>query len=367
MDFNRGLMNIKQYVGGKPKKEAQQRYNIKNPVKLNSNENVLGSSPRALTIARENVKHANLYPEASNMELRSRIAELFDVGLENCFVGNGADEVIYYIAMTLINDGDEVIIPQITFPIYEIAFRIMRAKIVESRMVNLMIDTDDIVGKITGHTKVVCLCNPNNPTGHALPKKKLHSFIEKIPRNVLILMDEAYVEFADQEESPDTISMFKDGYENLFITRTLSKIYGLAGLRVGYGIGDERIVANMNRIKLPFNISIISQNAALGALEDREFMKKTVVMIKEGKNFIYDSLKELELDYVPSSTNFILVDIQQDADLVTEKLMQAGVLVRSAKSYGIPNHIRVTVGTPDQNRRFIDALKGIRKKASRPS
>ncbi|UCB46172.1 MAG: histidinol-phosphate transaminase [Spirochaetota bacterium] len=359
MEFNRGLKDLKPYVGGKPKKEAQDRYNIKEPVKLNSNENVLGSSPLALAIAKKNVEYANLYPEASNIELRTKIAEVFDVNPENCFVGNGADEVIYYVAMTIINDKDEVIIPKITFPIYEIAFRIMRAKIVYSRMTNLAIDTDDIVRKISKRTKVLCLCNPNNPTGHALPKKEVYSFIEKIPHNVLILMDEAYMEFAEQDESADTISQFKEGHKNLFIIKTLSKIYGLAGLRVGYGIGDEGIIEHMNRIKLPFNISIVSQNAALGALEDSMFLKKTVDITKEGKSFIYRGLEELGLGYIPSSTNFILIDTKRDADIVTEELMREGVLVRSAKNYGIPRHIRVTVGTAEQNKKFIKALKKI--------
>jgi histidinol-phosphate aminotransferase len=172
-------------------------------------------------------------------------------------------------------------------------------------------------------------------------------------------MDEAYMEFADEEKSADTISRFKEGHKNLFITKTLSKIYGLAGLRVGYGIGDEGIVEHINRIKLPFNIGIISQNAAIGALEDSEFMKKTVDTTREGKTLIYSGLEELGLEFISSSTNFILIDTKRDADLMTDELMREGVLVRSAKNYGIPKHIRVTVGTAKQNKKFIESLKGI--------
>lgn len=359
--FNRGIKDIKPYIGGKQKREAQELYAVEDPAKLSSNENPLGVSPEALRLAEKSLPGSNVYPDGANLDLRENIADKFGVLPENVFVGNGADEVIYYTAMVLTNDGDEVVIPEITFPIYEIAFRIMRAEIVKSSMRELKIDLDDILRRITPRTKAVCLCNPNNPTGHAIESDEIYSFIGKVPHGVLILMDEAYCEFASPERFPDSVAMLKKGQKNLLITRTFSKVYGLAGFRVGYGIGDPELIELMHRIKLPFNISLVSQNAALGALEDRKFLERTLENTKTGKAFIYSALDELGLQYTVSSTNFIFIDTGLDGDLVTEKLMRHGVIVRSAKNYGTPTHIRITVGTKPQNERLVEALKAIFK------
>ena len=357
--MNSGLRDIKPYVGGKHREEAKEKYRIEEPVKMSSNENPLGVSPRALEEAHGMLPGANVYPEGSNRLLREAIAGVHDISPETVMFGNGADEIIYYLAMGLINDGDEVIIPRLTFPIYEIACRMMRAAIVYSGMRGLIIDTDDISKRLTDKTKLIALCNPNNPTGHALHRDDVYRFIDTVPRNVLIIMDEAYAEFADPDLFPESVAKFREGHDNLFIIKTLSKAYGLAGFRVGYGIGDARIVELMNRIKLPFNISIVSQHAALGALQDDAFIQRTIENTRKGREEIYEALGRLGLSYVESSTNFILIDTGRDGDLVTEELMRRGVIVRSAKNYGTPTSIRVTVGTPEQNHRFIEALEEI--------
>jgi histidinol-phosphate aminotransferase len=357
--MNRGLAEITPYVGGTHKEDAIRKYGVKDPVKLSSNENALGVSPAAVESAEGALLNGNIYPEGSNRALRETIAGKFDLDPENIFVGNGADEIIYYTAMSLINDGDEVIIPALTFPIYTIAFRTMRATIVTSSMKGLSINTADILDRITDKTKVIALCNPNNPTGHALGREEVHRFVERVPKEVLILMDEAYMDFAEQETFPDSISLFKQGADNLSIVRTLSKAYGIAGFRVGYGIADPGLTALMNRIKLPFNVSIVSQAAALGALSDDEFLFRTIENTKEGRMMIYSAMKELGLEFVESSSNFILIHTGTDGNAVTEELMKRGVIVRSARNYGLPGSIRVTVGTRDQNDRFIRAMKDI--------
>ena len=351
---NRGLHGIKPYVGGKPREEVARLYGVKEPLKMNSNENPLGVSPRALAAAKNALPGSNVYPEGSSREVRQALAKKHGVRPEEIIVGNGADEIIYYIAMSFVNDGDEAVIPRITFPIYEIAFRVMRASIVTSGMRGLEIDLDDMRRRITPRTKAVCVCNPNNPTGHVLPAEEVERFIEGVPGSVLILMDEAYGDFAP--DFPDTVSLFKKGRRNLLVIRTLSKAYGMAGFRVGYGIADERAVAVMNKIKLPFNVSLVSQTAAVGALEDGEFLMKTLQVAAEGRDRICASLDGMGLSYVKSGTNFVLVDTGRDGDLVTEGLMKRGVIVRSAKMYGTPTSIRVTVGTGQQNARFIGAL-----------
>lgn len=360
MRYNSGLDGIKQYVGGKQKKDAQTFFDGE-PVKMSSNENPLGVSPTALRFAAESLPESNIYPDGANLELRKGIAALFGIGPQNVIVGNGADEVIYYAAMAVTNDGDEVVIPRITFPIYEIAFRIMRAKIVYSEMKDCYIDLQDVLDKITRRTRVVCICNPNNPTGHALLHDDIYRFIEAVGPDVLILMDEAYSEFADGETFPDTVSRLKEGRENLFITRTFSKIYGLAGFRVGYGIGGRELIERLHRIKLPFNISLAAQHAALGALQDDDFISETLSTTRDGRKLIYAALDKLGLRYIESSTNFIFIDTGKDGDLVADELMKRGVIVRSAKNYGTPTHIRVTVGTKEQNLRFTDALASVLK------
>jgi histidinol-phosphate aminotransferase len=356
---NRGLLGIRPYVGGKPKEEVQKKYHVSEPVKMNSNENPLGVSPAAVERASGILPMSNTYPESTNRELREQLAYKYGLDPENVIVGNGADEIIYYIAMSFINDGDEVIIPRITFPIYEIAFRMMRAEVVLSGMKGYTIDLDDILKHVTNCTKVIALCNPNNPTGHALGREAVHRFVEKVPEGLLILMDEAYMEFANPDEFPDTISLFREGRENLLIIRTLSKALGLAGFRVGYGMGHRGLVALMNRIKLPFNISIVSQHAALGALEDTMFLDKTLENTRKGRKMIERALEDMGVSYVKSSTNFILIETGRDAEAVTEELMKRGVIVRSARMYEMPTSIRVTIGTQEQNVRFIDAFREV--------
>lgn len=357
--MNRGLSDITQYTGGTHKEDVIRKYGVKDPVKMSSNENPLGVSPAAASSAAGALPQANLYPEGSNRVLREKIAEKYGLDPDCIIVGNGADEIIYYTAMSLINDGDEVIVPALTFPIYEIAFKVMRARVVTSGMEGFCIDLSDIRARITDRTKIIALCNPNNPTGHALGRKEVHRFVEDVPEEVLILMDEAYMDFADMDKFPDTISLFKQGARNLIIVRTLSKAYGIAGFRVGYGIADAGLTALMNRIKLPFNVSIISQAAASGALSDDAFLMKTIESTKRGRQVIYRAMKELGLDFVESSTNFVLIDTGMDGDEITEELMKRGVIVRSAKNYGIPQSIRVTVGSEKQNEKFIAAMKNI--------
>jgi histidinol-phosphate aminotransferase len=363
MDINRlmnsGLRDIKPYVGGRHKDEAREKYRVENPIKLSSNENPLGVSPKAVDAALTVLPESNVYPDGSNTSLREAIASKHGLSTENVIVGNGADEIIYYIAMSLLNDGDGVVIPRLTFPIYEIACRAMRARIMYSEMKGLKIDIADVVRRVDRGTKLVALCNPNNPTGHALHRDEVYPFIEAIPKDVIILMDEAYMEFADRETFPDTVGKFREGRTNIIVVKTLSKAYGLAGFRVGYALGDEGIIELMNRIKLPFNISLVSQYAALAALHDEAFLRKTVENTARGREMIYGAVKHLGLSCVESGTNFVLIDTGKDGDQVAEELMKRGVIVRSAKNYGISSSIRVTIGTPEQNDKFMNAMEDI--------
>jgi histidinol-phosphate aminotransferase len=362
--INTGVSQIKPYVFGKPKDEIEKKYSVEDTVKMNSNENPRGVSPIAMEYAKKVLYRSNIYPEATNRVLRKKLAELFELSPENFIVGSGADEIIYYIAMGFLNNNDEVVIPATTFPLYEIACKIMRARIVFSSLKGYKIDLTDICDRITERTKIVVVANPNNPTGHALDREEIYNFIKAVPSDVLIIMDEAYMEFADRDRFPDTISKFKKGYKNLIILRTLSKAYGLAGFRVGYGVGDAQIIEIMARIKLPFNISVTSQSAALGALSDRRFLKETVEMTKREREAMYKELRKMGLPYVESSTNFILIDVKSDSDRVCEALERRGVIVRNAKNYGAPTSIRVTIGKKEHNTKFLQALEDSLKELS---
>ena len=360
--INYGLKGIPKYPFGKPKSAMAGKYNSDEIVKINSNENSIGASPKAVEAAEQSLSSLNFYPDSTNLDLRKKFADKLTVEPENIFIGNGASEIIYYIAIAFLNDGDEVIVPEITYPLYHIAFKMMRANIVKSAMDGYKVDTEKIIASINKKTKLIAICNPNNPTGHTLKKDEMYRFIEKIPDDILLVVDEAYMDFADSRVFPDTISMIKNEVKNLYIIRTLSKAYGLAGLRVGYGIGPSEINTEMQKVKLPFNISLIAQHGASAALDDEAFLRNTVDTIKMGRAYIYDELKKMDLSYVESSTNFILIDVGRDSNYVTEELEKNGVMVRNAGPYGIKNCIRVTIGTNDQNKRFLRALNNVLNK-----
>lgn len=354
---NKGTSAIKKYVPGKSIKEAQAELGIAEMIKLASNENAFGASPRSIRAVRETAERIHVYPDSQSREIRSRLAEHLGVQPGQITTGNGADGVIYNLGMAVIDQGDEIIFPRITFPIYETVSRIMRGIPVYSRMKGLQIDLADIDRNIGDRTKVVFLCNPNNPTGDALPPAEVSAFLEGVPDHVLVVLDEAYIDFTARESRLDSVGIFRRGMSNLFILRSFSKIYGLAGLRFGYGIGDPDLVSLINLIKPPFDVSILAEQAAIDALDDREFVRRTVEGCIEEKRYFYGELDTLGLDYVRSHTNFVLIDTGRDAQELFQALLRKGVIVRAATLYGLPTHIRVTIGRHAENERFFEALR----------
>lgn len=358
---NKGVLSIKPYVPGRSIKEVVRELNIKDPVKMASNENPLGISPKAERAIRDIVKQSFLYPEVSCYDLREVLCSHFSVEKDNLIICNGGDSVIYNIAMCLINPEDEIIIPQITFPMYEIIVKALNGKIVYSSMNNLLIDLEDILNKITDKTKMIWLCNPNNPTGSIIEDKDLTEFIKKVPENIMIVHDEVYYDFADQKRFPDTIGMIKNGADNLFIIRSFSKIYGLAGVRLGYGIGSKEMIGLMYRIRIPFDVSVLAQAAGIGAVNDKEFYNKSINLIETEKQYLYKELDSLGVKYIESHTNFILINLGQRTDSIVEQLLNKGIIVRSTKSHKMPAFFRITIGLHEHNIRFIKALKDVLK------
>jgi histidinol-phosphate aminotransferase len=356
---NKGTSAIKKYVPGKSIKEAQAELGITRMIKLASNENAFGACPAAVQSIREMADQVHVYPDSQSREIRLRLAEQLGVHTAQITTGNGADGVIYNLGMAVIDQGDEIIFPRLTFPIYETISRVMRGVPVYTGMKDLRIDLGDIESKICDRTKLIFLCNPNNPTGDVLPPGEVKGFLKSVPDHVLVVLDEAYIDFTEADARLDSVGLFREGMSNLFILRSFSKIYGLAGLRFGYGVGDEEIVSLINLIKPPFDVSILAEQAAIDALRDQEFVRRTVEGCAEERRYFYRELEALGLACIRSHTNFILIDTGRDAQRLFQALLRQGVIVRAATLYGLPNHIRVTIGQHAENERFFEALRAV--------
>jgi len=351
------ILSIQPYSPGKPLKELEREYGISDSIKLASNENPLGPSPKALDAIKGAMGNLNRYPDARGYDLTKKISENLGIRQENIVLGNGSDEIISMLTRALIQAGDEVIMPWPSFLMYDIMVRSVGAIPVYAPLNALSIDLSGIKSRITPKTRMVFLCNPNNPTGTVFSKTDFETFLESIPE-IVVVVDEAYIEFVRDKKCARSIDYLNTDAA-IVTLRTFSKVYGLAGLRIGYGIMPKEIADLINRIRLPFNANSLAQVAAIAALEDKGFLKKTVDLVQEGLDFLYDSLERLEIKYFPSQANFFLIDVEKDADEVFEKMLRQGVIVRSMTSYGYPDYIRINVGLYNENVRFINALEKV--------
>ncbi len=347
MKIKNNIAEIKPYVPGKLKEGA---------IKLASNENPLGTSPLAQAALKKAVENVALYPDGGCVKLKERLAQKYLLKPENFILGNGSDEIFIFIAAALLNPGDEMLTSECTFSEYTFAAKLFGATPVYAPMTDDRFQLTAIAKAITPQTKVIFLCNPNNPTGTFFTVKEFEEFMLKVPDDILVVVDEAYYEYVMTEEYPDTIT-FLPKYKNMLITRTFSKIYGLAGLRVGYAIGDPELINNLNKAREPFNVNSFAQEAALAALDDEEFIWRSLEVNNIGRAFLYEKFSELGLQYCQTEANFIFVRIGRDCLDAFEKLMAMGVTIRPMKGFGVSDAIRVTIGTPEQNSFFIECLK----------
>ncbi len=350
------IEDIKTYEPGKPIEEVQRELGIKNVIKMASNENPLGPSPKALARARKALGSVNRYPDSACFYLRKALAKKHRVNPENIIVGNGSDELIVLALRAFTGEGDEVIIAEPTFLIYKIAAKAVGAKPVVVPMKNLKYDLRAIKKAITPRTKLIFIANPDNPTGTYVNRKEVADFLKGISDDVIIFFDEAYFEFAPKD-FPNTLQYLES--KNVIVARSFSKAYGLAGLRIGYAVSRPEFINYLNKVREPFNVNLLAQEAALGALKDEKFLKKTIKSTEEGKKYLYGRFQRLGLRYIPSATNFILLNVDQDSKEVFEKMLQKGVIIRSMKAWGLDSFIRVTVGTKKENQRFIIALREV--------
>lgn len=352
------ILSIKPYVPGKPLEELEREYGITDSIKLASNENPLGPSPMAVEAIKRAVWQLNRYPDGRGYNLIKKLAENLGVAPGKIVLGNGSDEIIGMLTCALLQSGDEAILPRPSFQIYDIMVRCAGATPVYVPLKSLSIDLDGMKDKITARTRMVFICNPNNPTGTIVLKKDFENFLETIPRQVVVVVDEAYMEFVRDESCARSID-YLDAGRAVVALRTFSKAYGLAGLRIGYGIMPEEIAGLLNRVRHPFNANLLAQAGAIAALKDKAFLKKTINLVHEGLDFLYASLDRLGVKYFSTQANFFLIDVEKDADEVFESMLRQGVIVRSMTSYGYPNYIRVNAGLPEENVRFIKALEKV--------
>lgn len=355
-----GLDSIKPYVPGKPIEDVKREYGLDDIIKLASNENPLGVSPKALAAMEHSLKELNKYPDGAGYKLRTALATHFGVDMAHVAIGNGADDLIQELSMAYLEDGDEVVVSKSSFPMYDIYAAAMRAQVVKTPLTDdLGIDLDAMADAMTDRTKLVYVCNPNNPTGKIVSAHDVDAFIQRVPKNVLVILDEAYFEMVDSAEYPDSLAYVREGRSNIVVLRTFSKVYGLAGIRVGYGFSHPDVIRTLLRIKPPFNVNVLAQAAGIAALGDHEFVAKSVDGNREGRRFLMREFDRLDLTYAESHTNFVLVCIGANAADVQQRLLERGIIVRPCVGYDLPEYLRVSIGTTEQNERFIDTLREI--------
>jgi len=355
--LNPALRNLPVYQPGRPIEEVARELNLpaSEIIKLASNENPLGPSPAALAAMRRVLAQLHLYPDGNAFYLKQKLAEKLAVPTANLILGNGSNEIIEFVGHALMRPGVDVIVSQYCFAVYPIITHLFGANLIAVPAKNYGHDLPAMLNAITPQTQVMFVANPNNPTGTLAPRQEVMRLIKKVPSRVLLVMDEAYLEFLD--DPVDLLPLIRAGEKpNLLLMRTFSKIFGLAGLRLGYGIGHAELVAALEKVRQPFNINALVQAGALAALDDAGHIANTRANNKAGLQFFTQAFSELGLEHVPSAANFILVRVG-NGQRVFNELQKLGVIARPMAGYQLPEWIRISVGTPDENRRCLSALQ----------
>lgn len=351
------ILKLTVYEPGKPVEELARDLGLHEEeiIKLASNENPLGPSPKALEAMRSMLERSHFYPDGGGYELRGAIAERLGVTRENIILGNGSNEIIEFIGHAFLRADDEVVVARHSFAVYKLMAQLFGADTVEVPDPAYTADLDAMLGAITPKTRAVFIANPNNPTGTMVGQEAIDRFMAKVPDHVLVIFDEAYHEFL--ENAPDVLPYVRAG-RNVVVMRTFSKIMGLANLRIGYGITTPELAAVLQRTRQPFNANGVAQAGALAGLLDEEHMRKTRELTDEGRAYFEREFAAMGLEFVPSFANFVLVKVG-DGNAVFQAMLRKGIILRAMGSYGLPEWIRISVGAMDQNRRCIAELKGL--------
>jgi len=353
------IMNIRPYVPGKPIELVQKEFGLTDVIKLASNENPIGPSPKAVQAMKDNAHKMFLYPDGYCTELRNMVSDFLEVPQNQLIFGNGSDEIIKLLGETFIHPGDEVIVADPSFSEYNFVCLLMGGILKKVPVTNHTHDLEKMAEQITEKTKMIFICNPNNPTGTIVTSEEVEKFLAKVPDHVVVVFDEAYYEYVDNKNYPQSMEYVKNGKENIIILRTFSKIHGLAGLRIGYGVAVPAMIQLLERTREPFNVNLMAQKAALAGLQDKEHVLNSIDVNKAGKEFLYKSFEEMGLDYIPTHANFLMVDLRKNSKEVFIELQKRGVIIRTGDIFGMDTFIRVTIGTQEENQRFIASLKEV--------
>lgn len=364
LPFKKHIQDIRPYEPGKPIKELQREYGIKHVTKLASNENPLGPSGKAVRAMRRAMRDVHLYPEGSCYYLLQRLSQELEIDPGQIIFGNGSNEIIELLARGFLSEGDEVLSSEMTFLVYPILSQVCGASFRAVPMKDYRYDLQAMLDAITPKTKLIFIANPNNPTGTYVTAKEVEDFLAKVPDHVMVCFDEAYVDFVDADDFPQILSDIKKGRENVIILRTFSKAYGLAGLRIGFGIASKEVIAYLHKVRQPFNVNALAQAAATAALDDKFFRWRTKWLVVHGRKFFYRRFKKMGLEYLPSQANFILVKMKTDGHEIYQELLRSGMIVRPMSAYKLPEWIRITIGRRGQNVELIKLLKAALEKAA---
>ena len=355
---NDHILGIAPYEPGKPIEELERELSIHDAIKLASNENPLAPSDRVREAIAAALLTLNRYPDGSGFYLRQALAKKHGVTQDQVVLGNGSNELIELLVRAFLRPGDEAIVPHPSFVVYPMIVQAAGGIRVMVMLRDYRLDLEAMARAITPLTKMIFIANPNNPTATIVTADEVEHFMARVPERTIVVFDEAYVEFAAGPDFPDSLSYARQG-RKVIVLRTFSKASSLAGLRVGYGIADADAIALMNRIRQPFNVNSLGQVAALAALEDEGHILECVRMIEAGRHFLYDEFDSLGIKYVPSRATFILVDVGGSAADVYQKLLHQGVIVRPMTPFGMETALRVSIGTPEENRKLVKALRTV--------
>ncbi|HJV44551.1 MAG TPA: histidinol-phosphate transaminase [Bacillota bacterium] len=352
------IVDLPVYQPGKPIEEVKKELGLDRIIKLASNENPFGCSSKVREAIVGELDQLALYPDGASVDLREELAKFLGVKVDQLITGNGSDELLMLTARAYLQPGTNTVMATPTFSVYKTTSIIEGAGVTEVPLKNGVHDLEGMLAQINEQTRIVWVCNPNNPSGTINSEEEILSFVKQVPSNVLIVLDEAYYEYVTDESYPESLHLIKE-YPNILVLRTFSKIYGLAGLRIGYGIADAAVIDKLNRVREPFNTNKLAQRGAIAALKDQEFVKKCREVNAAGREQLYKAFTEMGLDYYPSQGNFILVQTGRKGNEIFQALLRKGVIVRSGGALGFPNAIRVTVGSKEQNNWFIEALREV--------
>jgi len=353
----RHIVKIDPYQAGKPVEEIRRQMGLKEIIKLASNENPLGPSPRAVAAIKKNLSNLNRYPDSAGFYLKKKLAKFWNLQPQNFVLGNGSDELIEIIIKTFVEEDENIITADFTFLEYKIISQVKDRAVINVPLRYFTYDLEGIRRRIDKKTKLIFIANPNNPTGTYVTRYEIEDFLRGLPEDIVVVMDEAYDTFIDVDDFPNSPAYINN--KNVIILKTFSKAYGLAGLRIGYAMVRPRLAKFMEITRQPFNVNSLAQAAALAALDDRKFLSRTRKVILEGKEYLYRALADKGIVFVPTVANFILVDVGTDGAGVFKDMLKYGVIVRDMRQYGLKNFIRVTIGTKKENERFIKVLKKV--------